>query len=118
MSEEHRLGAVMAEIDLEIYSIEAVLKSAYRFTGRCYISIERPTPLRAQVFIRPKRAEDTSDDLLGDFRNDLIDQRLREIVGVETQGIRDLIMGHALSKTDFAAEVHCDGDNKDMDSGR
>jgi len=49
--------------------------------------------------MRPKKAEDDSDQAIRDFLNDLIDQRLRSIVAEETSATRDLIMAHALSRT-------------------
>jgi len=87
-------------IDLSVYSLTAVLKASYKFTGRCFIHLQSVAG-GIELRIRPKRVDDDSDDALGEFLNELLDQSLREIVAADTAGIRDLVMAHALSRTSF-----------------
>lgn len=91
----------LARIDLSVYSLNSLLKSAYRFTGRSFIHLQRSGPNLVEVRMRPIRAQDDPDLILREFFNDLLDQKLREVVASETAGIRDLIMAHALSKTNL-----------------
>lgn len=88
------------EIDLKVYTQEALLKSAYRFTARCFVEIREIRSDLAEVILIPKSI-DHSSSLAGDFLNDLLDQRLRSIIAHETAHIRDRIMAHALSQTNF-----------------
>lgn len=98
MAEERTRSSL---VDLSIYSREAVLKSAHRFTGTCFVQLNDVGVDQIEVHLRPKRAEDDSDKCLAEFLNDLLDQRLRTLVAEETSSTRDLIMAHALSRTVF-----------------
>lgn len=89
----------LTRVDVGVYSLEAVLKSAYRFTGRCFIHIAHADDNALLVRMRPKDPNENPDSSLRDFLNDLLDQRLRSIIEAETAQTRDLIMAHALSKT-------------------
>ena len=89
------------EVDLAIYGMDAVLKSSYRFTGRSFVELKTLNERTVEVHIRPKSSEGDAEAIMGEFLNDLIDQRLRSIVASETAGVRDRIMAHALSQTDF-----------------
>lgn len=91
----------LTKIDLTIYGLDAVLKSAYRFTGRCFIHLQHADEHTVEVRMRPKQATEDTDIPIREFLNDLIDQRLRGIVAAETTDVRNLIMAHALSRTGF-----------------
>lgn len=88
-------------IDLSIYSREAVLKSAHRFTGVCFVRLKDVGVGQIEIHLQPKRDADDVDKLMAEFLNDLLDQRLRTLVAEETASSRDLIMAHALSRTVF-----------------
>jgi His-Xaa-Ser system protein HxsD len=91
----------LAQIDLSVYSLEAVLKSAYRFTGRCYVHLQHGNINTVEVRMRPKRKEDDPDLAVRNFLNDLLDQRMRGLIAAETAGERILIMAHALSRANL-----------------
>ena len=91
----------VATIDLAVYGMDAVLKSAYRLSGRCFIHLQTSAPNHVLVRMRPKRQEDDPDIPIRELFNELLDQRLRSIIGAETAGARDLVMAHALSRTSF-----------------
>jgi His-Xaa-Ser system protein HxsD len=88
-------------VEIAIYSLKAILKSSYNFTGRAFIQLRYPDETKVEVEIRAKDPAGDVDRIVGDFLNDLIDQRLREIVGKETEPTRDLILAHALSQTNL-----------------
>jgi His-Xaa-Ser system protein HxsD len=94
----------LLRLDLPVYGLTAILKSAYLFTDRAYLHIQRAGTEHLEVRIRPKGPDGSPDALAGEFLNDLLDQRLREIIGQETQQARDLILAHALTKTNLLAE--------------
>jgi len=91
----------LARIDLNVYGLEAVLKSAYRFTGKCFIHLQHAAENGVEIRLRPKLADEDPDAAIREFFNDLLDQRLRSIVAAETAEVRNLVMAHALSQTSF-----------------
>src|SRR5262245_12082317 len=91
----------LARVDLSVYGLEAIQKSAYRFTGRCYIQLQPGEANIMEVRLRPKQPGDDPDAMLGEFLNDLLDQRLRSVIAAETTEVRNLILAHALSRANF-----------------
>lgn len=97
----HREGSHwVAIVDLAVYGLESVLKSAYRFTDRCYLQVQMAGTEQVAIRLRLKREGD-SETAAREFWNDLLDQRLRQLISTETAKTRDLIMAHALSRTGF-----------------
>lgn len=93
-------GAVrMVPVEEAVYGIDAVLKAAYWLTDRAYVHVQHGPPGKIELRIRPMLAGGDVDALAGEFLNNLLEQRLRETVAAETEKTRDLILGHALSKT-------------------
>lgn len=101
MSAPGQLPQKTAQVDLGIYTMEAVLKSSYRFTGRAFVELKTVSECSVEVSIRPKQPGADAETLMAEFLNDLLDQRLRTIVAQETAATRDRIMAHALSQTGF-----------------
>jgi His-Xaa-Ser system protein HxsD len=87
------------EIDLAAYSLEAISKSLYRLTDRCYARLKTKSDSVAVVELQAKTADDNLEVLQGEFFNELLDQHLRLVIATETQHIRDIVMMHALSRT-------------------
>ena len=91
----------LTRIDLTVYGLDAVFKSAYRFTARCFIHLQHADERTIDVRMRPKLETGNPDTAIRDFLNDLIDQRLRSLLAAETVDVRNLIMAHALSRTNL-----------------
>lgn len=89
----------LLRVDGSIYDDIAILKAAYVFTSRAFLHLQRANDGLVEVRLRPKNPEQDPSELAGEFLNELIDQRLRRAVDVETRSARDLILTHALSKT-------------------
>lgn len=83
-------------IDPAVYRLTAVKKAAYRFGDRFHIEIEAPAegPIRVLLTAKSNDAAVSPD---GEFRNEVLDQELREQVAEETGRIRDLLMAQAFS---------------------
>jgi len=95
-------------IDPVVYRLAAVKKAAYRFGDRFHIEIEAPAGglIRVSLTSKTGGADDASPG--GEFRNEVLDQELREQVADETGRIRDLLMAQAfsgVSLTDNAGET-------------
>ncbi|HRE83583.1 MAG TPA: His-Xaa-Ser system protein HxsD [Opitutaceae bacterium] len=89
----------LAVIDLEVYGLPGVLKAAYALTGRCYVHLQRREEKWIEIRLRGKRAGTDPDQEVREFFNQLLDERLREMLAKETAGIRDQLMAHALGRT-------------------
>jgi His-Xaa-Ser system protein HxsD len=91
-------GVFLLRIDLKIYSLEALLKTAYWYTSKCFLHLQHSSS--DQVEVRFKCRTDVQiANLPEQFINDLLDQTLRDKVARETEALRNLIVAHALSKT-------------------
>ena len=96
----HKDGdAFLVLIDLGVYGIASVLKAAYLFTDRCYVHLQYRTEQTVEARFRAKPGNSTSlDTLAREFCNELLDHALRARVAKETEGERNLILAHALSR--------------------
>ncbi len=92
---------LLAEVDLGVYGLPALLRVAYKFTDRCFLHLQRRTDDVVEVRFRAKGANMSLENIAGEFCNELLDQALREIVASESESMRNLIVAHALSKTPF-----------------
>jgi len=88
-----------ATVDLGVYSLTALLRVAHKFTDRCYLHLQYEDAKRVGVRFRGKSHTADLASIVGEFQNELLDQTLREIVGQETEPLRNLILAHALSET-------------------
>jgi His-Xaa-Ser system protein HxsD len=103
------------DVDTRMYSISAITRAAYKFTGTFHVTIRRPdasTDERVTVTLTPKSPSHTIDErmLAGDFENELIDQQLRETLEAEFGPVRELIVAHAFSDTNLLDSARDDGD--------
>jgi len=88
----------MVTVDTRIYPVITVLKTAYWFTGRCFVHLQFQNEQTIAVRLKMK-PNFPIQELAGEFTNHLLDQALRESLGKETKAFRNLIIAHALSNT-------------------
>lgn len=105
---------VSIECDTTICRLSAIKKAAYKFGDRCHIEITSISENRILVALRPKRTLENAQFLAGEFRNELLDQELREVVAQETAGIRNLLLAQAFSATSLL-DVHGEQGNEQTD---
>jgi His-Xaa-Ser system protein HxsD len=89
---------LVAEIDLGIYHESALMKVVYRFTDRCFVHLQHRSDKIVEVRFQSKNPQEPLDHIAGDFCNELLDQTLREIIGRESEPVRNLVLAHALSR--------------------
>lgn len=99
MTNVPRSAGVSFELDLAIFSLTSIKKVAYRFGDRCYVELTAPTENTLRITLNPKTAVVRDDELEGEFRNEVLDQDLRERVLTETEGVRNLLLAQAFSQT-------------------
>ena len=99
-------NTAVLSVDESIYSRDAVLRTSYWFTDRCYLFISRPERGTLVVSIRLKESKPTLErpvpDLLetvvGEFQNTLLDQQLRIDIEQQTRTVRELLVAKAFSE--------------------
>jgi His-Xaa-Ser system protein HxsD len=88
------------QLDPAVYRLSAIKKAAYKFGDRCTIEIDsRQPPGLVRVSLTPKGILDDPSSLAGEFRNEVLDQELREVVAEETGAIRNVLLAQAFSGT-------------------
>src|ERR1700724_2692779 len=91
-------GAVSAiEADISIYGLEAILRAAYKFTDRAYLFLAKSDESSQTVTVSffAKESGQQLGPLLGEFCNELIDQKLRLELNAEVGPRRELIVAQA-----------------------
>jgi His-Xaa-Ser system protein HxsD len=90
---EHSLS-----FDHAAYSLDAVQRAAYRFSDRMSCDIAEGDGA-TEVTVRLAEGADDPATVLADFRNEVLDQVLRERIRAETGEVRNLVLALAFSKT-------------------
>lgn len=84
--------------DCAAHSLDAVQRAAYRFSDRMSCDVcERNGTTEVTVHLGENAGE--PDAVLADFRNEVLDQVLRERIRAETGEVRNLVLALAFSKT-------------------
>jgi His-Xaa-Ser system protein HxsD len=94
-------------VDERIYSVPALLRTAYWFTDRAYLFVSKLGEHSLQVHIKTKPptlespARHSLADIAGEFGNALLDHQLREEIEERTGKIRELLVLRALGEADL-----------------
>ncbi len=91
-------GGALLVIQESVYSLEALFKTCYLFTDRCYLFLKRVDKDSIEVHITPKNDSVDAGALVGEFCNELIDQRLRADIARESGKIREIIVAQAFAE--------------------
>lgn len=91
--------------DPKVYCLTAVKKAAYRIGDRASSQIEILPDGNIQVVLTAKDRLPLSGDLLSDFRDEVLDQDLRETIGAETAQIRNILLAQAFSGVSLTDQV-------------
>jgi His-Xaa-Ser system protein HxsD len=90
-------------LDRSAYSLEAAQKAAYRFIDRLTVVLSQDdTHVLCDIDAIP-RFQSQLDRVLADFKRELLDQQLRCQIKAETEGVRNLIMAYAFSRSGLQA---------------
>jgi len=94
---------VYFEVAMSVYSISAILKASYVFIDRCYIYLNKESNERVTIYLKAKTLTTEPKSLAGEFMNQLLNQRLQEIVDKETGKIRELLVAQSFSDAQLVA---------------
>ncbi len=102
------------EFDAKVYRSSAVKKAAYKFADRLHFHIEPRVQKGSEVdglrvTISLRQGGDL-EFLTGEFRNEVLDQELREVVAEETRPVRDMLMAQAFSAFSLLDQEGDEGD--------
>ena len=104
--------ALALTVDETIYSREAVLRTCYWFTDRCYLFVSRSAPDCLTVSVRAKPGRLALDAVAGEFANALLDQQVRLDIERETRTVRELIVAKAFAESGVLEDSPV-GDDRD-----
>ena len=101
---------ILLPVDETVYGLEAIFKTCYLFTDRCYLFLSRLPASSIAVQIKAKQGGMSLEQVAGEFCNELINQRVRVDIARETGKIRELIVAKALAEgnlleTDLSPDV-------------
>jgi His-Xaa-Ser system protein HxsD len=105
-------GELVFIVDESIYSREAVLRTCYWFTDRCFLFVSRSVPGRLTISVRAKPGGEAVETAAGEFGNALLDQQLRLDIERETRGVRELIVAKAFAEGNLLEDGPI-GDDRD-----
>lgn len=84
-------------ISEEIYSVNSLMKAAYKFTDEAYFLFSKSENKKDIVIeIELKNKEKNVDELINELKNELLHEKIRENLSKETKNIRELLMARAL----------------------
>lgn len=92
------------QFDTSANSVDAVQRAAYKLSDRLSSDVALDgTVVRCVLHFSDDAAADV-DGLVAEFRNEVLDQTLRERIRHETQDVRNLILAVAFSNTGLVEE--------------
>jgi His-Xaa-Ser system protein HxsD len=83
----------------EGHSVDAIERAAYRLSDRLCLELSNEDDFHVCRLHTAGEAEVDADALVAEFRNEVLDQVLRERIRNETQEARNLILAVAFSGT-------------------
>jgi len=89
-------------VDTTVYSLEALFRVCYAFTDRCYLFLQQEEGSSVIKVMFTRKTQDCDlPTLVGEFSNELINQRVRLQIAAETRAIRELIVAQAFAEADL-----------------
>ncbi|UVT21135.1 MAG: His-Xaa-Ser system protein HxsD [Nitrospira sp.] len=97
------MNSIFVEFDLNAFSLNVVKLAAYRylhlFTTDIMVNDQR---IQCALQFASTLSQDKTQQIVNDFKKEVLDQDLRERLKAETETVRNLILAHAFSKTGLA----------------
>lgn len=92
---------VALSVNTGLYGIDAVFQACYTFTDRCFFHFSHKGGEDVVLSMRRKREDGDVDDLIGEFVNELINQRVRIDLFRRTHLLREMIVAQAFTEADL-----------------
>lgn len=91
------MDAIEINLDGGVFSAGAVVRAAHRYSADYYVDIAS-TEDGFIARLTPKSADTATSTLVQQFRNDVLDEQLRESIRAETKGLQEILVQAALLK--------------------
>jgi len=108
---------VLVTVDRTLYSDAALFRVAYLFTGDYFVDLQPDGNSIVHVYLAKKNGEATHESVAGDFRNALIDEKVRRDIATETGAIRELLVAQAFAEADLLDRTGLDANISDDPRG-
>ncbi len=95
-------GALQLTLSSDIYSVDAILRTCYWLTDRCYVHLSKASDgQQVLATLVAKSGQETETNAVAwQFLNELLDNQLRVSLQRETASIREMIVAQAFSDVD------------------
>lgn len=90
---------IVLTFEPSVASLDTLQRAALKFTGLCSFDIAPAGDRLAVTVSFPFKHQVDTDEVIGRFRNEVLDQTLRERIASETAQERNLILAYAFSNT-------------------
>lgn len=97
------MDTVRVEVDTALFDDDTIVRAMHRYTGEFYAELVR-SGTGVEVRLTPMRADIETADVSRRFANDLLDERLRARIRVETATLHTTLVQAALREANGAAE--------------
>ena len=88
-------------VDAESHSADAIQRAAYNFADRFSLELTRDG---TNYCCRLHFQDEVDEEAVDAFRNEIVDQVLRDRIRGETEGVRNLVFSLAFSRTGLSDE--------------
>lgn len=100
--------SLFLDFDVNAFSLQAVQKACHRFTDIASFEVQiLPRGEKNSIVVTARalgvKSEEGMAHLEKRLRNEALEQQLREQIRGQTEGLRNLILAHAFSKTGLIA---------------
>jgi len=110
MEPDQLLKTLSLTFDGKVYSLNAVKHAAYRQLGAFTTDIAVESELiRCVLTFNAPVTHEEGQRLAGEMKKEVLDQDLRERLKTETEGVRNVILAHAFSKTGLISNESLSG---------
>lgn len=90
------------EFDKSLYTISLLKKAAYKFSSFATVIFSEAKDNFVCEFNLPDHfTDDQIDEFVDTYKKEVLDQDLRELIRIETESTRNLILAHTFSKADL-----------------
>ncbi|WP_156087736.1 MULTISPECIES: hypothetical protein [unclassified Lysobacter] len=89
------MDAIHIMVDVGVFSPDVIARAAHRHTGDCFVDLAL-SAASSHVVLTPKHADVDTTRLASRFNNDLLDERLRDLIRGETADLQTALVQAAL----------------------
>ena len=103
-------GELSIDVDVGIYPLQVLFRVCYAYTDQCYLFLTSANDGQVvRVRFARRSAVCNLETIVGEFSNELINQRVRLEIANETRAIRELIVAQAFTEADLIERSGSEG---------